>query len=173
MRVALTWHRPQRLGLPEDVCDIVWDILETWLMKELVELHKESDELVGYCGMASGCDILFGYILSAVKDVESNIKLSCVLPCKNYNSSNKYYQEIKETADEWIELSDKFYKGCDNVRDQYMIDHCDVLIAIWDDNKSGGVWSTIRKLKRQERKLFTVQKKFSTMIKSIVFKKGK
>lgn len=29
------------------------------------------------------------------------------------------------------------------------------------------------KLKRQERKLFTVQKKFSKMIKSIVFKKGK
>ena len=51
MRVALTGHRPQRLGLPEDVCDIVWDKLETRLMKELVELHKESDELVEYCGM--------------------------------------------------------------------------------------------------------------------------
>ena len=153
MRVALTGHRPQRLGLPEDLCDIVWDKLETWLMKELVELHKESDELVGYCGMASGCDILFGYILSAVKDVESNIKLSCVLPCKNYNSSNKYYQEIKETADEWIELSDKFYKGCDNVRDQYMVDHCDVLIAIWDGNKSGGVWSTIRKAEKAGKKI--------------------
>lgn len=52
MRVALTGHRPQRLGLPEDVCDSAWDKLETWLMKKLVKLHKESDELVGYCGMA-------------------------------------------------------------------------------------------------------------------------
>ena len=52
---------------------------------------------------------------------------------------------LSAIADEWIELSDEFYKGCDNVRDQYMVDHCDVLFAVWDGIKSGGVWSTIRK----------------------------
>jgi hypothetical protein len=30
-----------------------------------------------------------------------------------------------------------------------MIDHSDKLIAIWDGNKSGGVWSTIRKAQKK------------------------
>ena len=50
-------------------------------------------------------------------------------------------------------MSDEFYKGCDNVRDQYMIDHCDVLLAIWDGNKSGGVWYTIRKAQKAGKKI--------------------
>ena len=56
-------------------------------------------------------------------------------------------------ASEWIELSDEFYKGCDNVRDQYMVDHCDVLLAVWDGIKSGGVWSTIRKAQKAGKKI--------------------
>ena len=79
--------------------------------------------------------------------------LHCILPCKDYNSSNKYYSKLKTEADEWVELSDEFYKGCDNVRDQYMVDHCDVLLAIWDGNKSGGVWSTIRKAQKAGKKI--------------------
>ena len=95
MRVALTGHRPQRLGLPDD---------------------ETSDEW-------------------------------------RYITSHKLYNSIKEQADEWIELSDEFYKGCDNVRDQYMVDHCDVLLAIWDGNKSGGVWSTIRKAQKAGKQI--------------------
>ena len=55
---------------------------------------------------------------------------------------------MKKYADEWVELSNKFDKGCDNARDQYMVDHCDVLLAIWDGKKSGGVWSTICKAQK-------------------------
>ena len=77
------------------------------------------------------------------------MKLHCVLPCKNYNSSHKWYDTLKEVADEWVELSEEFYKGCDNVRDQYMVDHSDKLLAIWDGNKTGGVWSTIRKAQKK------------------------
>ena len=32
-----------------------------------------------------------------------------------------------------------------------MVDHCDVLLAIWDGNKSGGVWSTIRKAQKADK----------------------
>ena len=34
-----------------------------------------------------------------------------------------------------------------------MVDHCDVLLAIWDGNKSGGVWSTIRKAQKAGKKI--------------------
>ena len=144
MRVALTGHRPERLGLPEDETSKEWSRIRTWLEDTLFNLRTDNDELHVYSGMASGSDFLFAILGWLTKYT----KLHCVLPCKNYNSSHYYYKEIKTNADEWIELSDEFYKGCDNVRDQYMVDHCDVLIAIWDGNKSGGVWSTIRKAQK-------------------------
>ena len=71
--------------------------------------------------------------------------------CKKYE--NKYYKFLKLKATEWVELSDIFYKGCDNVRDQYIVGKCDVLLAIWDGNKSGGVWSTIRKAQKAGKRI--------------------
>ncbi len=34
-----------------------------------------------------------------------------------------------------------------------MVDHCDVLLAIWDGKKSGGVWSTIRKAQKAGKQI--------------------
>ena len=157
MKVALTGHRPQRLGLPEDIEDDAWEPIETWILKQLVGLYKVSknngEDLTGYCGMASGCDIHFGYILSVIRSIEDNVKLTCVLPCKAYNASHPFYNYLESESDEWIELADEFYKGCDNARDQYMVDHCDVLLAVWDGIKSGGVWSTIRKAQKAGKQI--------------------
>ena len=139
---ALTGHRPERLGYDkEDFCKTEWISLIDWLQYS-VKLNKITDM---YCGMADGCDIAYGITAIELKLEGYQVKLHCVLPCKNYNSSNRWYKVLKECSDEWIELSDDFYKGCDNVRDQYMVDHSDLLFAVWDGNKSGGVWSTIRK----------------------------
>lgn len=87
------------------------------------------------------------------KDSQSHIKLHCILPCKNYNEHTAWYGALKNAAYEWIELSNEFYRGCDSVRDQYMIDHCDTLLAVWDGTKSGGVWSTIRKAQKAGKQI--------------------
>lgn len=34
-----------------------------------------------------------------------------------------------------------------------MVDHCDVLLAVWDGIKSGGVWATIRKAQKAEKQI--------------------
>lgn len=157
MKVALTGHRPQRLGLPEDELDIKWSKIGHWIMNQILDASDV------YCGMANGSDILIGLNACVIKESyrsiseefekNRNLKLHCILPCRDYNSSNKYYSKLRNEADEWIELSDEFYKGCDNVRDQYMVDYCDILLAIWDGNKSGGVWSTIRKAQKAGKKI--------------------
>lgn len=166
MKVALTGHRPERLGLSNDEGDHEWKDIREWLIKQFVEISMidliQCNTTDVYCGMASGSDILFGMIAYIYKSGGLNIKLHCVLPCKEYNSSNKYYQLIKDHADEWIELSEEFYKGCDSVRDQYMVDHCDVLLAIWDSNKSGGVWSTIRKAQKAGKQIIYCPKEIVT-----------
>lgn len=154
MKVALTGHRPQRLSLPEDEKDEKWKAIEYWLNGILIGF-SDAEETDIYCGMATGSDIALALTTIYARSVEkiNNLKLHCVLPCKDYNSSHPYYKEIKNISDEWIELADEFYKGCDNVRDQYMVDHCDVLLAVWDGIKSGGVWSTIRKAQKAGKQI--------------------
>ena len=147
LHVALTGHRPERLGYAKDTYSTEdWGRVIDWL-KLQIEKNNITDV---YCGMADGCDIAYGVAALELKDEDYQVKLHCILPCKNYNESNVWYKMLKEGADEWIELSENFYKGCDNIRDQYMVDHSDMLIAIWDGNKSGGVWSTIRKAQKKD-----------------------
>jgi uncharacterized phage-like protein YoqJ len=147
LSVALTGHRPERLGYPNvnDFIDEEWVRIMDWLKEKVKEEHITD----AYCGMASGCDIAFGLACLELKDEDYPIALHCILPCKDYNQSDEWYSTLKLHADEWVELSDEFYKGCDNARDQYMVDHSDKLIAIWDGIKSGGVWSTIRKAQKR------------------------
>lgn len=152
--VALTGHRPERLGYSElDFnTDADWRKIIDWLKEKMLEIGVTD----AYCGMASGCDIAYGVAVlelnneAWVRKIDRpDIKLHCILPCKNYNNKIKWHKLLKSFADEWVELSEEFYKGCDNVRDQYMIDHSDKLLAVWDGNKSGGVWSTIRKAQKK------------------------
>lgn len=148
MKIALTGHRPDRLGYPEldFYVSSEWRKIINWLKDKIIE-ENVTDV---YCGMATGCDIAYGIAAIELKNEMVPVKLHCVLPCKNYNSKIAWHKILKAGADEWIELADEFYKGCDNVRDQYMVDHSDKIFAIWDGNKTGGVWSTIRKAQKKE-----------------------
>lgn len=146
LSVALTGHRPERLGYAKDpYATESWGRMIDWLKLKI----QENDITDVYCGMANGCDIAYGIATLELKDEGYLVKLHCILPCKNYNESNTWYKMLKDGADEWVELSEQFYKGCDDARDQYMVDHSDKLFAIWDGNKSGGVWSTIRKAQKK------------------------
>ena len=74
MRVALTGHRPERLGLPENEADDVWEKIEEWIVKQLFKMYEvcylERENLDTYCGMASGSDFAFGTVAMLVKVYE-------------------------------------------------------------------------------------------------------
>lgn len=143
---ALTGHRPERLGYDKYLYTTRdWRRLIDWLKITIMEFQITD----AYCGMAHGSDVAYGVAACELKQDGYPIRLHCILPCKNYNSTNPLYNVFKKYAYEWVELSEEFYKGCDDVRDQYMVDHSDKLFAIWDGYKAGGVWSTIRKAQKK------------------------
>lgn len=145
LRMALTGHRLVRLGYSQHLESDDWRRMIDWL-KEQIKILDVTD---AYCGMADGCDCVYALAVIELKKEAYPINLHCVLPCENYNSSYYVYNLIKKNADTLVSLSKEFYKGCDNARDQYMVDHSDKLFAIWDGIKSGGVYSTIRKAQKK------------------------
>lgn len=40
MRVALTGHRAERLGLPENEADDAWEKIEEWIVKQLFKMNE-------------------------------------------------------------------------------------------------------------------------------------
>ena len=44
MRIALTGHRPQRLGLPDDELDIKWARICNWILNQILDVSDV------YCG---------------------------------------------------------------------------------------------------------------------------
>ena len=99
MRVALTGHRPQRLGLPDDETSDKWEDIIGWLSQQIMKIAEVSlieDKIVDlYCGMASGCDIAFGFVGTILKE-GLDCKLHCILPCKNYNSSHRSDEDMSD-----------------------------------------------------------------------------
>lgn len=126
MKVAITGHRPQRLnGHGKDV--------KRWIAKELSKI--ECDE--AYTGMAMGTDQIFANVA-----ISKDIPLVCCYPYRK----NKFHpdeQKIIDSAKDVEFISEEFSKKAYWIRDKYMVDHCDVLLAVWDGEKSGGTWITV------------------------------
>ena len=150
MIIALTGHREQRLGLSSDVSLSEWKPIRNWIREQILQqLTKGQVEFMS--GMASGSDRAAAYEVCKLKEEGFPITLTCVFPCKNYNTSDINNNYIRQNADNIIELHEAFFKGCDNDRDQYMAEHCDIMLAIFDGNKNSGVWSTIKKATRNNK----------------------
>ena len=117
----MTGHREGRLaslGTVEEIID--------WIKSKLIENNCTD----AYCGMANGGDILFGKTVISLRKQGYDIKLHCILPCKDYNKSHLDCDILKENSDSFEYLSEDFYKGCDNTRDQKMVEECEILLAL-------------------------------------------
>ena len=131
MRVALTGHRPQRLKGKESE-------IYQWILEQL----DKENYTEAYSGMAMGADQLF-----AVAAEEKNIPLICCYPYKKERFHPKEIR-IMDNAEDVRFISQEYSKKAYWLRDKYMVDNCDVLLAVFDGKKYGGTWITIEYAER-------------------------
>jgi len=122
------------------------------LYTEIEELIKNGIEIF-YNGMAIGFDLLSAEQVLKLKKKYKDVKLVACIPCynqeKNFSPKDKKrYVEILKKADEQILLSEKYYRGCMQVRDQYMADKADVLVAFCE-KETGGAAYTLKYFKKK------------------------
>ena len=122
-------------------------------VKKAILTRIEQGVTVFYNGMASGFDLVSADELLKFKK-DYSIKLVACVPYPN--QSSKYtpeekakYDEILANADEVVTLSDHYYKGCFLVRNDYMIERSDCMIAYLTEN-TGGTAYTVKKFRKNK-----------------------
>lgn len=140
MKIALTGHRPERLrGHEKEVRE--------WVQKVLTELQAEEPVTAAYCGMAQGADQIFG-----LECIKQELPLYCCFPFerKRLSPQEQYLVDNSATS---LALQSDYSRSAYYKRDCYMVDNCDVLLAVWDGYKLGGTWITIDYALKQGKKI--------------------
>ncbi len=133
-RCCFTGHRPDKMNFGE---------------KELKPLlEKAIDEAIacGYVtfitGMAMGTDVWAAEIVLDRKKKNSNLHLICALPHPGFESRRSLsekmrFNKILKNADIVKQINDHYFPGCYQVRNQWMVDHSNLVIAVFNGLKSG------------------------------------
>ena len=148
MNIAITGHRPNKLDNDYDLTSDLIKKIRLEILKILGDYYKvdEPDTWVTLItGMALGIDTLFALIA-----IENNIPFIAAIPCWNQDSkwpkkSQELYGNILANKLCTIyQVGAKPYdKYCMQKRNIWMVDNCDILIAVWDGT-SGGTANCIK-----------------------------
>lgn len=143
MRIAATGHRPPRLGLSYGPAD---NKLLTMFAKQMLTDSMEGYENVSIIsGMAQGWDQAVAHAAILL-----NLPLIAALPFEGQESrwpyaGRKRYDAILGHAEEVVTVSKG---GFDSkkylVRDEWMVNNCDAVLALWDGTEEGGTYYTVR-----------------------------
>lgn len=151
MIVSFTGHRPDKLGgykLPNPIYIHVCQQIE----KALKELKPEKI----ITGMALGVDQWAAYIAHKL-----NIPFLAAIPFEGQELkwpevSQKSYLLLRSLADEEVIVSPGGYAANKmQIRNQWMVDNCDLLIAVWDGSK-GGTGNCVEYAKSYNKKIYLI-----------------
>lgn len=98
-------------------------------------------------GMAIGFDTVCFETLLKFKR-EKDVFITACVPCRDQaeffnKKQKKRYEGLLKQADEVIFLSEKYYEGCMQARNEFMVDNSSRLICYLKTNY-GGTYSTVR-----------------------------
>ena len=133
-RCCFTGHRPEKLSLSEGE---IKPLLETAVDNAI------SDGYVTFItGMAEGVDIWAAEIVLEKKKHNTALHLICAIPHPGFeNKRSEYekerYMRILQDADYTTTVSDHYFRACYQRRNEFMVDHSSLVIAVWNGAPSG------------------------------------
>lgn len=115
-------------------------------LKKQIENMIERGVYVFYNGMAMGFDLKSAETVLNLKKKYPHIKL---IACMPFYEQEKYFSEqdkkryarILKKADEKVYVSERYFKGCMQLRDRYMADRGDVMIAYCKKDVGGTAYT--------------------------------
>jgi len=112
----------------------------------LVDRDGVTDILVGG---AEGADTWAALTVLSLREKNSALRLHCILPCQGQSdswsaSARERYQGILNRADSVFYMQREYSEGCMLERNRFMVDHADMLLAVYNVEWRGGTAATVR-----------------------------
>lgn len=149
MRIAITGHRPNKLWNDYDLVSPGMQAIKMTLKRAIDKFNPT----VIISGMALGIDMMWAELA-----IEHQLPLLACIPCLNQESkwpekSQMRYRKILDynQCTEVHVTKGSYTQACMQKRNEYMVEHCNLLLAVWDGT-SGGTANCVYYARSVERK---------------------
>lgn len=158
---CFTGNRPKYLPWGENEFNPECGRIKENLYALLEDLYKDGYRFF-ICGMAIGADMYFSEAVLELKDKFNDVSLECAYPCKGstglWSIKDKLRaSKIEKRADTVTFLSDKYYNGCMQKRNRYMVDKASILITL-RYTTTGGTAFTADYAEKKNKKILDLVK---------------
>lgn len=138
---CFTGHRPRAFPWRYNEKDLRCMMLKFRLNREIIHAIKQDGVRHFLTGMALGVDTWAAEIVLSLRK-QFPVTLEAVLPCQEQDArwpleSQKRYQSIITQCDKVTLLQTRYTPDCFDRRNRYMVDHSDLIIAVWNGSPSG------------------------------------
>lgn len=142
MIIAFTGHR-----------DYDAERINETLYRRIALLALLNDGVTFLCGMAVGFDLAAAEAVMRVKQDNRSVRLKCVIPFSEQTKYFSYedqlrYARVLESADEVVVLEGEYSQLVFLRRNDYLVDHADMILAYFKDGSKGGTAYTIRRARK-------------------------
>lgn len=147
--IALTGHRPKKLG-GYNIYTPSYQQLQRDLEQYIHFQLRTHETIVGHSGLALGADTIWSKAILAVRDqCPDRVQFHAEVPFKTQygrwfkkDDIDFWHQQMRSADDYTLysdadELTGREVANALDDRNNGMIDHADVLLALWDGSNSG------------------------------------
>ena len=157
---TFTGHRPHKFPWKYDEADKRCVRLKAVLV-ERIEKIVESGVTDFLSGMAQGTDLWAAQAVLVLRKEYPALKLHCILPCEGQESvwsfpAQDIYHFILAQANSVVYVSRAYHKGCMLERNRYLVDHSDILLAVYNGERRGGTAATVRYAQKMGKEVYLI-----------------
>ena len=159
---CFTGYRPSKFSFPLDRTNIEYIKFENKLVDAILSLPSENC-FTFYTGCAMGFDLIAAEIVLMLKNaphLNAGIELICAIPFIEQSASftdewRERYNNVIAAADEVVLISDNYFKGCYQRRNEFMVNNSDFVIT-WYDGKLGGTGNTLKYADKKGKRIINL-----------------
>ena len=146
---AFTGHRPTCFSFKHDETHPTCIQLKK-VLTEQIDFPYRQGVTDFYTGCAQGIDLWAGEAVLTLMEQHPEIKLYCVVPFAAQDQKwtpeqqSRYHALLDRSSDVFL-TQGKYSKDCYYIRNRYLVDHADIVLAVYDmnANKRSGTGYTV------------------------------
>ena len=171
MKLAFTGHRPEMLPFGENELSAASVRMKTMILTEIMDCAAKGCR-VFLQGGARGGDLIFAeQVLTAKATEYPDIQLVSVIPHEGQVNNwpeawrDRYFR-IMELSSEVITLSTRYTRDCYHVRNRYLVDNADKLLALYNGGAKGGTAYTVQYARQKNKEVIVIDP--STLERTVI-----